>query len=77
MKLKNYKKLNCEKLFKHELDGFMLKCLNTFIPVSFKCYFQSIDKVHNHLTRSLKIYFLQRFKIKYGNKRLFYQSSNL
>ena len=72
------KVLNVENLFKYELGVFMFKFINNILPINFRCYFKSINKVHSHSTRSSKTnFFLPRFNNKYGHKSLAYQGSKL
>ena len=72
------KVLNVENLFKYELGVFMFKFINNLLPINFRCYFKSINKVHNHSTRTSKTnFFLPRFNNKYGHKSLAYQGSKL
>ena len=47
------KKLSVENLFKYELEVFIFKFVNDFLPHNFKCYFKNINNIHiiqYHLT---------------------------
>ena len=65
--------LDVENMFQYELGVFMHKFKRDILPINFKPYFTSINKIHNHSTRfSETNYYFPRVNSLYGSKSLSY-----
>ena len=65
--------LDVENMFKYELGVFMHKFNRGILPINFKPYFTSVNKIHNHSTRfSETNYYFPRVNNLYGSKSLSY-----